>query len=341
MMLKGRRQIDGHRERTRPRDPIAMPKPFDATMRQLLQMEPAAWLELLGLPVPDPGQVQIIDSNLSTVTAESDKLIRVGGPEPYLFHSEFLSGRALDYPEQVHWYNALAGHRHRLPVHSALVLLRPAADGPELTGQYERAVPGRGRNLWFGYEVIRVWELPPERLLAAGLAVLPLAPIARVSDERLPAVLTAVADRLRDEAEPDVRVNLNAATEILLGLNHPRERVEELIAMFLSRLANIPGIEASSVYQDIFAKGRAEGEALGRAEGEALGRAEGEALGRAEGEIQEARRILIHLGQTKFGEPAEVMLTRIAAIDDRDRLDQLCVRLLKVASWEELLGPEG
>lgn len=81
-----------------------MPKPFDATMRQLLQMEPAAWLELLGMPVPDSGQIQIIDSNLSTVTADVDKLIRVGGPEPYLFHSEFLSGRDLGYPEQLHWY---------------------------------------------------------------------------------------------------------------------------------------------------------------------------------------------------------------------------------------------
>ncbi len=68
--------------------------------------------------------------------------MRVGGPEPYLFHPEFLSGRAPGYPEHVHWYNALASHRHGLPVLSAVVLLRPAADGPELTGEYQQAVPG-------------------------------------------------------------------------------------------------------------------------------------------------------------------------------------------------------
>ena len=39
-----------------------------------------------------------------------------------------------------------------------LVLLRPAADGPELTGEYERQFPGRGRSVWFRYDVVRVWE---------------------------------------------------------------------------------------------------------------------------------------------------------------------------------------
>ena len=83
-----------------------------------------------------------------------------------------------------------------------LVLLRPAADGPELTGVYEREVPGRGRGLWFCYDVVRVWELPPDSLLAAGLPLVPLAPVSAVEPERLPEVLTAVAQRLRDEAAP-------------------------------------------------------------------------------------------------------------------------------------------
>src|SRR5262249_7567883 len=121
---------------------MAMTKPFDATMRNLIELEPAAWLEFLGIPVADPGQVQVIDSNLSTLPADADKPVRVGGPRPFILHSEFLSGRAPDYPEQVHWYNTLASRRHGVPVLSAVVLLRPAADGPELTGVYEREVPG-------------------------------------------------------------------------------------------------------------------------------------------------------------------------------------------------------
>ena len=31
-----------------------MSKPFDATMRELFELEPAAWLEFLGILVPDP-----------------------------------------------------------------------------------------------------------------------------------------------------------------------------------------------------------------------------------------------------------------------------------------------
>jgi hypothetical protein len=39
--------------------------------------------------------------------------------------------------------------RHRVPAWTVLVLLRPAADGPELTGIYEESFHGLGQNLWF------------------------------------------------------------------------------------------------------------------------------------------------------------------------------------------------
>jgi predicted transposase YdaD len=199
-----------------------------------------------------------------------------------------------------------------------VVLLRPAADGPELTGEYERAVPGWGRNLWFRYKVIRVWELPPDRLLAAGLPVLPLAPVSRVPEERLPEVLIAVAERLRNEAGLEWKATLWAATEILLGLYHPSERVQELTREITAMILGIRGIEESSVYQDIFAKG--------------------EAKGRAEGELEEARKILLGLGRKKLGQPDERVLALVGGISDRDRLNLLLDRILDVASWDELLA---
>src|SRR5690348_16882482 len=99
-----------------------MPKPFDATMRDLVEIEPAAWLRLLGLPVPDPADVRVLNPNLATVAPELDKLVRVGGGQPFLYHPEFLSGRAKGYPGHLLWYNANAGHRHGLPVLSVLIL---------------------------------------------------------------------------------------------------------------------------------------------------------------------------------------------------------------------------
>src|SRR5262249_8269484 len=246
--------------------------------------------------------------------------------------------RVVSYPRQLHRYNALAGYKHAVPVWSVLFLLRRAADGPELTGEYVQEVPGRGVNLRFRYEVVRVWEVPPERLRNAGLPLVPLAPVSDVPRERLSEVLAAVARRLRDEAAPELKGAMWAATEILLGLNHPKELVKELTEEITTMVLGIHGIEESSVYQDIFAKGeakgRAEGEARGRAEGEARGRAEGEARGRA----AEAREILLRQGRKRLGPPDESVLDRIAALSDLDRLDLLLDRLLDVASWDELLA---
>ena len=211
-----------------------------------------------------------------------------------------------------------------------LFLLRPAADGPELTGEYVQEVPGRGLNLWFRYEVVRIWQVPVERLLTAGLPLLPLAPVSDVPRERLPEVLTAVAQRLRDEAAPGLRETLWTATEILLGLNHPKERVKELTEEITTMVLGIRGIEESSVYQDIFAKGRAEGEAA------AAPRAR--PSGRAEGEVEEARKTLLRLGRKRLGPLDESLQGRIAAIGDLDRLEHLIDRLLDVASWDELLA---
>jgi predicted transposase YdaD len=197
-----------------------------------------------------------------------------------------------------------------------------------LTGEYVQEVPGRGANLWFRYDVVRVWELPPERLPTAGLPLLPLAPVSAVPRERLPEVLVAVARRLRDEAAPQLREALWAATEILVGLNHAKELVKELTEEITTMVLGIHGIEESSVYQDIFSKG----EAKGHAEGEARGRAKGEARGRAE----EAREILLRQGRRRLGPPDESVRDRIAALSDLDRLDHLLDRVFEVASWDEL-----
>ncbi len=302
-----------------------MAKPFDATMRELFEMEPAAWLEFLGIPVPDPSLVQVIDSNVSTITAETDKVMRIDGPEPLIVHAEFLSGRDLAYPGQCHWYNTLVERRHKVPVWSVLVLIRPTADGPELTGTFERSCPGRGRNLWFCYDVIRVWREPPERLLAGGLPILPLAPVSDVTEERLPEVLTAVAERLKREAPDELKKQLWASTEILMGARYPRERVAELIQGVMTMVLGIRGIEDSWVYQDILAKGEAKGEARGEARGEAKGLAEG----------------LLRIGRKTLGPPDERVAAAILAVSDREQLNQLYDRVSDAPSWDELLASIG
>ena len=103
-----------------------MLKPFDATMREIYEIEPVAWPDFLALPVPDPSLVDVIESNLSTIAAEADKLLRIGGPSPFILHLEFLSGRNMAYPDQALWYNTLAEPQARV---AGLVRGGPAPPG--------------------------------------------------------------------------------------------------------------------------------------------------------------------------------------------------------------------
>ena len=258
-----------------------MSKKYDVMMRTLYDGEPADWLDYLGIAVPDPGQLRILDSNVSTIGAEVDKAVWVGGPKPLIVHTEFLSGRDLGLPERSFWYNTLLSQKHNVPVWSVIVLLRPAADGPELTGVFEKSFPGRGQTLVFRYEVIRIWLEPPEKLLTAGLAVLPLAPVSNVAPEQLEGVVRAVAERLKREADPQALTALWTATTVLLGLRHPREQVKSMIEGVSDMILGIRGMKESWVYQDILAEGKAKGTgAEGRPEGRSRGRSEGRGQGR-------------------------------------------------------------
>ena len=245
-----------------------------------------------------------------------------------IVHTEFLSGRDLGLPERSFWYNTLLSQKHHVPVWSVIVLLRPAADGPELTGVFEKSFPGRGQTLVFRYEVIRIWLEPPEKLLTAGLAVLPLAPVSNVAPEQLEGVVRAVAERLKREADPQAMTTLWTATMVLMGLRHPREQVKSIIEGVRDMILGIRGIEESWVYQDIFAEGRAEGEAKGRAEGEAGARPRAPSR---------RRNALLRLGRKKLGEPDERVLSLLAALGDLDRLNLLLDALLEAARWDDLL----
>ncbi len=83
-----------------------MSKPFDATMRKLLELEPAAWLRFLHVPLADPDRVRVIDSNVSTVTAEADKVFWVDEREPWIEHIALQAGRDIGLPDRVHHYNS-------------------------------------------------------------------------------------------------------------------------------------------------------------------------------------------------------------------------------------------
>jgi hypothetical protein len=57
-----------------------------------------------------------------------------------------------------------------------------------------------------------------------------------------------------------------------------------------------------------------------------------------EGRVHEARKLILRLGQARFGPPGEETRKAIEAIADLEPLERLFDRLLSVSNWSELLA---
>jgi predicted transposase YdaD len=205
--------------------------------------------------------------------------------------------------------------RHGLPVQNAAVLLRPEADSPRLSGSLERRLPGEAVHASFGYRVLRVWEVPVERLLAGGVGTLPLAPLGALGGMDLPGVIGRMRERLRRGRLRGQAAAVWAATFVLLRLRFTRDVARVLLREVLE-------MKESVTYQDIVQEGLAEGLAKGL----------------AKGSLDEARRFLLRLGGKQFGAPDERVVSAVQAIADVQRLEELGERVLEAKSWQELLG---
>ena len=289
-----------------------MSKTYDPTLKEMVESYPAAWLRVLGLPVHAP--VQVVNADLATITTEADKVIRVGGPSPWLAHLELQAGRDRGLPSRTFRYSALLFDRHKLPVLSGIVLLRPEADGPEFSGHlsYE-AIPGRGR-VDFRYEVLRVWQEPPERFLEAGPGLFPLATVAKVTKNDLHGVFEQMKVRL-SQSPPGERKKVWTASYIMMGLRYPQTLIDQI-------MKGVEDMEESVTYQAIIRKGEAKGLAKGK----------------LEGAIEEARQILLRQGTIRWGAPTSRLRQRLERVVDKESLEQLTERLLEVNSWKELFA---
>lgn len=115
-------------------------KPFDATMKDLIEADAASWAALAS-SIP-PTSVRFEDADVSSVTAAADKVLRVvDATGEWLLDLEPQSSHAGDAPDALHLYSTLLQHRHGLRVRSVLLLLRPEANATSATGLLERRHP--------------------------------------------------------------------------------------------------------------------------------------------------------------------------------------------------------
>lgn len=279
-----------------------MSKPFDAARKAMLECGPADWLALAG----HPGRTaRVIDADVSAVSAATDKVVEVSDRPPWLFDVNFQTGPDASLPRRVHLYNTLLHERHEMPVRSLVVLLTRDANLSVINGYLTRGFAGEPPYLEFRYQVIRVWELPPEPLLAGGLATLALAPLGRVTAAELPAVVRRMGERLTESAYSLRAPEVWTASSILMGLKYEEALIERLVS-------EVRGM-AEFVTIKIFERW---------------------------GAIKRAKETLIQMGTVKFGgEPSDAQREQILAIGELPRFDELNIRLLGVNSWDELLAP--
>jgi predicted transposase YdaD len=314
-----------------------LPKPFDATAKELLESHPESWLDYLQLGVRVP--VRVVSAELSTVTAEADKVLRVEDAQPWLVHIELQSHHDNRLAGRLLRYNVLLGYRHEIPVLSTVVLLRREADAPGLTGELRQTL-GNGREyLAFHYQVVRTWEQPVEAVLAGGLGTLPLVPLADVSLAALPESLRRLNRRLKTEAEPDEAEKLWKSTVNLLSLRLPPQSVATVLQGIQVMVFGIRDLTEEDLER------MAEVEKMGEQMRWLFDLADRldqkKAEGRAEGRAEEARNLLLRQGSKRFGPPDDRAAAALGAVADVERLERLAERLLDVATWDELLAEPG
>lgn len=296
-----------------------MAKPFDAALKELIGAYPLDWARV-GLDVSGP--VSVVDAELSTVSADADKILRLEEPTPWLLHLELQSGADVSLDERVLRYNALIRERHRLPVHSAVFLLRPEARSPSNRGRVRYSSPGGGCEMDFRYQLVRLWTIPVERVLDAGVGALPIAPLCDTGELAMPELIQRMERRFDQEATPDEAARLWTSAYILMGLRYPPEVNAAL-------LRGVGRMKESSTYQAIVEEGVQRGLELGRREGVQEGLQQGFA--------GEARRILVMLGESRLGAPDPATQARIDAESGIERLEELIKNVLTASSWDELL----
>jgi predicted transposase YdaD len=263
---------------------------------------PADCLTLLGRR---RRRVSVENADVATViSGAADQVLHVYDDPPYLLHLDFQAGHdSAVLPPRLKLYNSALDYRHDLPVLSAAVLLRPEADSPQLTGLLTRGFPGEEPLATLRYEIIRVWEVPVERFLSGGLSTLPLAPVSAVSRQALPGIIRRMDERLSQPRARRQAPDLWAATFTLLGLRYDQEFARALFRGVL-------GMRESTTYQAILAEGR----------------------------VEEARRILLMLGEERLGAadgPARAVLEGIV---EAEPLEELLHHLSEAENWQELLA---
>ena len=262
---------------------------------------------MLGVPHGTP--VRVVDSDVSTV---ADRVIEVLSPSPFVLHIEPQSYYDKFLDVRMYESNGRLTKRLQKFVHTTVLLLTKSAWGKANKGYYRNQSPLGGCQVNFCYSVVKVWELPVEKILSSGVGVLPLAPLSNASRKDLPGIIQQMSARFDTEVTRPIEAELWTATFTLLGLRYGPE-------FALTLLRGVRDImRESTTYQALINEGKNEG--------------------RVEGRVESRTEDVLRLGTRRLGKPPQKTRALILSIRDESRLNELFDRAIDASSWNEIVN---
>jgi predicted transposase/invertase (TIGR01784 family) len=253
----------------------------------------AQWL--LGEPI---SFTQLSPSELSLEPIRADALILLESDQ-IILHLEFqndpdpkMSFRMLDYRTRVY-------RRFPKKTMRQVVIYLKETSSP-LVRENAFILP----NTRHEYEVLRLWEIPAEKMLGLS-GLLPLANLGKTPNR--PEILRQVAAKIDNIEGRTEKSNLAAATAILAGLVLSKEIIGSLLREEIMR--------ESVIYQDI--------------------RESGKAQGREEGRREEAVSLILRLLNRRLGEISSTLSQQIRELS-LEQLETLGEALLDFTSLTDL-----
>jgi predicted transposase YdaD len=307
----------------------------DNPLKQLVaafRQDFASWLLHVEVKEVTPRNVELLPA---TDPIRSDAVFYVTTVEgkKAILHIEFQGARSRKPMSlrELEYLVRLANEYPTLPIHSVVIYVGKGA-GKDDSGEYRvPRLDGKSALTW-QYEVIRLWEMEAEELLATGkLALLPLIGQTRIGDPF--AVLTEVLKRVKNVPDTERRGRLLMAIGTLMEDKEILAMLERMITVMEDELQlDTPFMQRlREAREEGISLGREEGISLGREEGISLGREEGISLGRKEGREEgislgrkEGREEGISLGR-KEGHEEGISLGTLETLR-RDILDAVMVR---------------
>ena len=299
--------------------------PWDTSMKLLFAEASIAFVSWLK---QDAQFVQLVATELEDETIYSDILceVQIKGRKA-LLHVEFQKKRDSNMAERLWQYNVRATLKYKCPVWSYVIYLTKDSvvkpfysqtflDGPEIHH--------------FNFSVIKLWEIPTQELLEAGLS--DLAPLLTLTREGQRREVVERAIEILDPQEGERKSELLTLTYGLASLIFNTEADQDWLVWRFSMLYEI--LKDTRAFRELAKEGLEEGLKEGRREGLKEGLEEGIKKGLIGG----IRLSVLDMIEARFADQALVESARsqVNMLDDEQTLRHLVGQVVLLQKPEEL-----